>query len=119
MNNQPTTTAGAALTYGDAQRVRYYNERLDGMERPALMLTLAERMGACGEKVLFWDDAIAALATPDADAVLNDAVAKGACHRSVPPRVVRHTVVPRLHGRGSGASSAEGCGWRKPPWRCA
>ena len=67
----------AALTYGDAQRVRYYNERLDGMERPALMLTLAERMGACGEKVLFWDDAIAALATPDAEAVLNDAVAKG------------------------------------------
>ena len=66
-----------ALAYGDAQRTRYYNERLASMERPALMLTLAKHMHGRGDKVLFWDDAASALATPDADDVLNDAIAKG------------------------------------------
>lgn len=65
------------LAYGHAQRVRYYNERLDSMERPALMLTLAKHMRERGEKVLFWDDATTALAAPDADEVLRDAIAKG------------------------------------------
>ena len=67
----------AALAYGHAQRVRYYNERLASMERPALMLTLAKHMRDCGENVLFWDDATTVLAVPDAGDVLSDAVAKG------------------------------------------
>ena len=71
------TALSAALAYGHAQRVRYYNERLDSMERPALMLTLAKHMHDRGEKVLFWDDATTALAAPDANDVLRDAVAKG------------------------------------------
>ena len=66
-----------ALAYGDAQRTHYYNERLASMGRPALMLTLAKHMHERGDKVLFWDDAATALATPDADDVLNDAIAKG------------------------------------------
>ncbi len=67
----------AALAHGHAQRIRYYDERLDSMERPALMLTLAKHMRDRGEKVLFWDDATTALAVPHAGDVLSDAVAKG------------------------------------------
>ena len=76
-NLNTNAAISAALAHGDTQRIRYYNERLDSMERPAAMLTLAKHMGDCGEKVLFWDDATAALAMPDADDVLNDAIAKG------------------------------------------
>ena len=71
-----------ALDRGDQQRVRYYQERLRGMKRPSRMLTLAKHMVESGKRILFWDEAAAAIATNDptgdeAEDVLADAVSKG------------------------------------------
>lgn len=71
-----------ALDLGDRQRVYYYQERLRGMKRPSRMLTLAKHMVESGRRIVFWDEAAAAIATNDfpgdeAEDVLADAVSKG------------------------------------------
>lgn len=71
----------SALAFGDQQRVHYYQERLRSMERPARMLALAQHMVESGKRIVFWDEAAAAISTSDtateADDVLADAVSKG------------------------------------------
>ena len=76
----------SALAFGDQQRVRYYQERLRSMKRPARMLALAQHMVESGKRIVSWDEAAAAISTNDtaisrsateAHDVLADAVSKG------------------------------------------
>lgn len=70
-----------ALAFGDQQRTRYYQERLRSMERPSRMLALAKHMVDSGKRIVFWDEAAAAISAShdetDGQDVLADAVAKG------------------------------------------
>ena len=75
----------SALAFGDQQRVRYYQERLRSMKRPARMLALAQHMVESGKRIVSWDEAAAAISANDtasrsateAHDVLSDAVSKG------------------------------------------
>lgn len=67
----------AALAFGDQQRTRYYQERLRSMERPSRMLALAKHMVESGKRIVFWDEAAAAISATEGQDVLADAVAKG------------------------------------------
>lgn len=75
----------SALAFGDQQRVSYYQERLRSMEWPSRMLALAKHMVESDKRIVFWDEAVAALSasnatgieTADANDVLADAISKG------------------------------------------
>ncbi len=67
-----------ALACGGAARTSYYEERLKGMERPELMVTLADAMRRTGRESLSWAEAKHLLGdAAQGGQALNDAIAHG------------------------------------------
>ena len=67
-----------ALAHGGTARTSYYEERLKGMERPELMVTLADAMRRTGRESLSWAEAKHLLGdAAQGEQALNDAIAHG------------------------------------------
>ena len=67
-----------ALAHGGAARTSYYEERLKGMERPELMVTLADAMRRTGRESLSWAEAKHLLGdAAQGEQAPNDAIAHG------------------------------------------
>ena len=68
----------SALAHGDGARVSYYQERLKGMERPELMMILADAMRRTGREYLPWSEAANLLGdVTEGERALEDAIAHG------------------------------------------
>ena len=74
----PQVALQDALAHGDAARTSYYEERLKGMERPELMVTLADAMRRTGRESLPWAEAVNLLGgATQGEQALADAIAHG------------------------------------------